>query len=452
MQNETKISENHLNRIDVVPSDAFQIKNLQTNSCLSATDTTGSHTSQALYSVSMAICNSSLPQQFWRWTNNDSIVNIASYLCLTTDRDSLSKINGSEETKMSDLGVEMLSLVPCLGSEVRQKWSCSGRFIQQPTSGKCLTTADTVENGTSSSNGSSSNGENSREEEEEVKRRRRNSHLMEMVEELGQFLHNVDERTSDNERDSTSSSPLSSNTTSPENSRQPMACAEYCRQEDKLQMWAGLPKDGAGNSISTICSQEGDAQHNLHRCYSNDMTSVSHVQFSNNTQWLTCDRHGYYVNGFYHTHLRDQGMHLRDGLITGMQCCATSSVFTGEAGSPMVDHHEDDCDEIEWWRFQDVLISEGWFLCPKGKFLKGFEIGPSENRRGVHRILRAKCCRRHAASDVYEHCYPDRSRRVDDTGIHTCRMKGYLVTAMYLDRCTEGREPCSEALTCCMET
>lgn len=465
MRNDTEISDHHLNVIDPIPDDAFQIQNSKTNTCLTATKFSNEHTpgsspsAEKLYIVSMAECNPSFSQQFWQWTSNDSIINVGNYLCLTTLRTNLSNNNTTDN-------VEMLVLKSCFESDRNQKWSCSGRYIQQPTSGKCLSAPKSKEGNYDLESRDLDLGE---EDDGEVigPRRRRNTHLMEMVEELGQFLHDIDEQMSDDDEQEYSNSQSESqsrNDTTDRDIYQTMASAQYCRLYNEFQMWDAITKDNISNFSTnsslltnyekTICSQDENAEHTLPPCYVNNMDSISHVLLSSDledAEWITCDKHGYYVTGFYHTHLSNTGMHLRDGLITGMQCCATRSVFTGEAGSPVPDSHEDDCDEVEWWSFHDILMSEGWFSCPKGKFLKGFEIGPNESRHGVHRIYKARCCRRHTATDVYEHCYTDQSRKVDDTGVHTCRMKGYIVTAMYLDRCT-GDGECTEKLTCCIES
>ena len=459
MLNETEIPDANLDLIDVIPDDAFQIQNLKTNSCLTVlkiVDNTATiSTTSKLYHVSTAECNSTLPQQFWKWTDNDTILHIGSYLCLAT----VNQTDGTNNNE--DWDVDMLVLMPCVESDGRQKWSCSGRYIQQPTSGKCITErekeVDGMDDGDSTETSENSNTEEEEEEEEEEReRRRRNTDLRQMVEELGQFLNNVDDSDNNNSEDSTDRSFQSSNGITAH--QRTVITVEYCTLHSQLQMWFGIPKGGGdglsntrnSNNDNSICSQNGTSEHTLPACYTNNMESISQVTTLTSHEWITCDKHGYYVTGFYHTHIGNAGLHVRDGLITGMQCCATNSVFTGEPESPVPDNHQDDCDDVEWWSFQDVLISEGWFLCPKGKFLKGFEIGPSIYHKGVHRIYKASCCRPHSASDVYKHCYTDKSRRIESTGIHTCRMEGYLVTAMYLDGCVDG-EGCTEKLTCCIE-
>lgn len=480
MLNEMEISDDDLNLIDHIPADAFQIQNIKTNTCLTASrledksNTDTSSPSPELYNVSVTECNSSLPWQFWQWTGNGTLLNAGSYLCLT----SVDKSDAEDE----ESDTELLVLMPCRESDNRQKWSCAGRYVEQATSGKCLTTrgkdkdsgsAEVDENSNemsieSSTEASEFLSENSKTTTEASNfsndissRRKRDANLREMVEELGQFLYYTDQTTSRGDDSFDHSSQMGrSREGSHQAVHQPIVSVQYCTLQDELQMWTGLPKEdddlplsglSTSGNVNTICSLNGTAEHNLSPCYTNDMNSISQVTTSNRYahEWITCERHGYYVSGFYHTHLGN-GQHTRDGLITGMQCCATSSVFTGEPESPIIDHSEDDCEEVEWWSFQDVLISEGWFVCPRGKFLKGFEIGSGFHLDGVHRIYRASCCRPHSAPDVYEHCYDDKGRRLDNTGIHTCRMQGYLVTAMYQEGCVEGDE-CTEKLTCCIE-
>ena len=469
MNNETEITDEDLKLIDLIPSDAFQIQNIKTNSCLTALKMENRDDSDTpnLYNVSMTECNSSLSQQFWQWTENDTILNIGSYLCLTTVDESST---GSEDNE-----AEMLALTPCTDSDNRQKWSCTGSFIQQPTSGKCLTCsyrdmiASDGEGGEDESDQmSDEDSSESSDSEEEMSSylndvSKRDTHLKQIVEELGQFLHDSNDSTSDSgqsNEESSDSGTFQGNAngiSSQQAMQEPLMTAQYCTQQDEFQMWIGVPKnqdDSVASSLNdgnSICSLNGTTEHNLARCYANDMESAMSLVDNDDlyaSEWIKCDKHGYYVTGFYHTHLGSD-LHVREGLITGMQCCATSSVFTGEIASPVTDY-QDECDEVEWWSFQDVLISEGWFSCPKGKFLKGFEIGLSFDYEGVHRIFKASCCRPHSATDVYEHCYTDRSRRLDDTGVHTCRMEGYLVTGMYLNGCTDDGE-CMENLTCCIE-
>ena len=471
MNNETNITDTHLSLIDPIPPDAFQVYNTKTNSCLTALtmDNGGRSDTPNLYNVSTAECNSSLSQQFWQWTENDTILNIRSYLCLTTVSGSGTGSDGGSET-------EKLALTPCMDSDNRQKWSCAGSFIQQPTSGKCLTTSDMSdgedgndnESSQTSDEHSSETSNTSNSEEETFMNHmndisKRDTYLHQMVEELDQFLYGDDDDDENTDTDDSNDSTDHSDTSESSNNgtvnvHRPLATARYCTEQDELQMWIGVPRNHDNSTTShsssgnSICSLNGTIEHTLPRCYVNDMENVISMLSSHNwdvSEWITCEKHGYYVTGFYHTHVAGNGAHVREGLITGMQCCATSSVFTGEVNSPVTDY-QDECDEVEWWSFQDVLISEGWFSCPKGKFLKGFKVGLSYDYDGVHRIFKASCCRPHSATDVYEHCYTDKSRKLDNTGVHTCRMEGYLVTAMYLNGCVEGGG-CTENLTCCIE-
>ena len=486
MNNETNITDTHLSHIDPIPIDAYQIHNAKTNSCLTALkpeNGISTEVPESLYNVSTADCNSSLPQQFWQWTENDTILNVGSYLCLTTvGRSGTGSDPGSE--------LETLALTPCMDSDNRQKWSCAGNFIQQPTSGKCLTTSntsdreagdeDTREEDKSKSLETSDTSNNEEEHEEETFMNhmndisKRDTYLHQMVEELDQFLYdNDDDDDNDNDENSDRNNSTEHSDTTKEitNSHRPLVTAQYCTEQDEFQTWIGVPRNqdssaaqasSSSNSRNSICSLNGTAEHNLPQCYTSDMESAMSMLSSHNldvSEWITCEKHGYYVTGFYHTQLARGGVntegterqHVREGLITGMQCCATSSAFTGEANSPVsLTDYQDDCDEVEWWSFQDVLISEGWFSCPKGKFLRGFKVGLSLYHDRVHRIFKASCCRPQSAGDVYEHCYTDKSRKLDNTGVHTCRMEGYLVTAMYLSGCVEG-EGCTENLTCCIE-
>ena len=490
MNNETNINDTHLNLIDPIPPNAYQIFNAKTNSCLTSLKVETNADSEPpanLYNVSTAQCNSSLSQQFWQWTDNDTILNIGSYLCLTTVGGSGTGSDGGSE-------IEKLALTPCMVSDNRQKWSCAGSFIQQPTSGKCLTTSDgeggeglgdESEPNQTSDEHSSESSDTSHSETfinhmNEISKR--DTYFHQIVDELDQFLYDNDDGDDDDDDENTDTNDSSDSTNHDDidtaretngtaNVPTPVpVTARYCTEQDELRMWIGVPRNpdnsaaaSSSTSETSICSLNGTTGHNLPRCYTNDMETIISMLSSYNwdvSEWITCEKHGYYVTGFYHTH-RSTGTpandnnnnnnmrHIREGLISGMQCCATSSVFTGETNTPLIDH-QDECDEVEWWSFQDVLISEGWFSCPKGKFLKGFKVGLSFYHDGVHRIFKASCCRPQSAGDVYEHCYTDKSRKLDNTGVHTCRMEGYLVTAMYLNGCVEGGG-CTENLTCCIE-
>ena len=78
------------------------------------------------------------------------------------------------------------------------------------------------------------------------------------------------------------------------------------------QMWEAVSNDSVQQSI---CSFSGNTSHTLPRCYVKDITVPAQ-------NWTTCDRIGYYTSGFYHISHHDLNA------ITGMQCCASSYVFT----------------------------------------------------------------------------------------------------------------------------
>ena len=208
---------------------------------------------------------------------------------------------------------------------------------------------------------------------------------------------------------------------------------EDCSGASTNQMWGAVyPQLTSENESEqqTVCT--ASEKHQLSRCYVKDM-DIS--QLSNQT---TCDRPGYYTSAFYH--IKSQSL---DG-ITGMECCATSYVFTGRPESPIAVHREE-CQEVEWWSYEDATVAEGWFQCPaEGMFLKGFHLSPEA---GLGGIRKAKCCKPASSPSRYEHCYMDRLQKLESSGVHACSLSGYHITAAFKTACSQF--DCIEEITCC---
>ena len=223
---------------------------------------------------------------------------------------------------------------------------------------------------------------------------------------------------------------FSNNETAPNNLTVSM---EGCSGTSANQLWNALTQFASDfeSEEQTICALS--EAHQLTRCYVKDMDAS---QPSNRT---TCDRHGYYTAAFYHTNVQSLDT------ITGMKCCATSYVFTGRPESPIAIHQEE-CQEVEWWSYEDATVAEGWFRCPvEGMFLKGFFLSPEEGLRGIRS---AKCCKPASSPSRYEHCYTDRLQRVESSGMHACSLSGYHIAAAYKTACS--RFNCIEEITCCI--
>ena len=204
---------------------------------------------------------------------------------------------------------------------------------------------------------------------------------------------------------------------------------EDCSAASTNQMWNAITQSVSKfeSEEQTICTKS--ETHRLSRCYVKDMEP------SNRT---TCDRPGYYTSAFYHINWQSLDS------ITGMKCCATSHVFTGRPESPVAIHQEE-CQEVEWWSYEDATVAKGWFRCPvEGMFLKGFHLSPEA---GLHGIRRAKCCKPATSRSQYEHCYTDRVQRLKNSGVHACSLSGYHITAAFKTACSQFA--CIEEITCC---
>lgn len=81
-----------------------------------AVDETGEETNV----VHLAPCNGSVQEQRWRWTPDNQLLNVGSFMCL------------------SGIGATV-KLQSCRVESTTQHWRCAERFIVQPSTGSCLT-------------------------------------------------------------------------------------------------------------------------------------------------------------------------------------------------------------------------------------------------------------------------------------------------------------------------
>ena len=444
-----------------IPSEAFLIRNHLTHTCLTASKTPSSSHDQTTplhhghhYHVTLTTCNSSLYEHYWQWNGNHSIVHLGTLLCLTGRV--VSNADGSETS--------YLFLSVCSDKETSdQTWSCAGNFIEQPDTGKCLSVHATP-NPTSSTEEGGDYGKNESDLQSTVKRRIKRETLEDIAEELGRFLQDLegydDEQTEligNGTKDYDDNIEMSRSDYS---WNETMVSMSFCDNKDGLQMWSAVQPNKIKQSLynteltlnetehietdedynDSICSFPFTSSHRLTQCYAQSMDTNLHSP----STWTTCRHIGYYVAGFYHI---QSTTNINEGHMTGMRCCGTSVVFTGESESPPSTHREV-CRDVDWWNYRDTLVSKGWFLCPRGMFLKGFDL--STNKNGNHVINKAKCCKPAVSPVVYEHCYTEHAQNILDTRIHGCRLEGYQVTGIYKKRSGKGDGTYIEEVTCCM--
>lgn len=275
-----------------------------------------------------------------------------------------------------------LKLKPCNGEENDQEWLCAGRYIKQPKSVHCVM-ADNQSHW------------------EDALERLLNNQPLEDREEQGSIV----------------------------------ASLTACQSKHPKQIWSAVTQTVNASEGWSVCeAPEGNSSsHAISRCYVEDMEYQTQT-----LRWTTCHWLGYYAAGFYHV----DSEHLN--VITGLECCANNFVFTGQPNSPVTNHTEL-CNETEWWSFEDAATSKGWFRCPQGMYLKGFQLSSSHGLRGIRK---SKCCKPHSSPTTYAHCYDHRVVTVEGTGVHACNLPGYHVTAVYKTNC--ARMNCLEKITCCI--
>ena len=423
--NSTK--EEGVNVSSVIPKDAFLIINSDTQTCLDISNRTTNWTSPildqhifaGLYYVTLTECTQDNRDQFWQWTSDGALLHLGTFLCLTA-------LNS--EFIDANFVTDLLVLMHCRGGDVRQQWVCAGDFVENPNLGKCIIAS------------SDTNKRRKRETDGDAR-----ALLNEIAEEMESvpvqarppsirnhnFHVNLDNKATLSNHSST-------------------ALLSLCEQMDVNQTWCAVHYTNDQNTslqISpSLCFNNETASHQQLACYAKDMSGTAGLAFYY-AKWVGCNELGYYATGFYHAdQITGNGA---TAVLTGINCCMSGSVFTGQPNGPPAIHQEE-CAEIEWWNWQDSLISEGWFSCPRGMFLKSFLLTARPYTLG-HVIWRVKCCKPQSGPVMYEHCYKDYGKRVaTDTGVHRCNLEGYHVTGMYRKGCSEGSEECTEEIMCCM--
>ena len=415
-----------MNTSYVIPKDAFLILNSHTQTCLDVSNRTTEWTSPimdqhvytGLYYVALKECTPDSQDQFWHWTSDGGLLHLGTFLCLTA-------LN-SEYIDTDVFVTDLLVLMHCRGGDPRQQWVCAGDFIENPQLGKCiLASSDT----------------------DRKQKREANSALLD---EIAQELASTPVQTRPPSRDHHNfqvnldhRATLSDHSTT--------ASISFCEQVDTNQTWCAVSYTGEQNSSlqvsPSLCSSNSNTSHEQPACYAKDMSITAGLAFYY-AKWVGCSELGYYVTGFYHSdQISGNGA---TAVLTGINCCMSGSVFTGQPNAPPP-IHEEECVDIHWWNWlENTLISEGWFSCPRGMFLKSFLLTSRPYTLG-HVIWRVKCCKPQSSPVVYEHCYKDYGKNVaTDTGVHRCSLEGYHVTGMYKKGCSEGSEECGEEIMCCM--
>lgn len=359
------------------------------------------------------MCNTSSVSQRWKWTINDTLLHIGTFLCLANH---------------TDQGTPRLVLRTCKGRDQNQKWNCAGNFVMQPDSSQCVAAKQNTLPGLSKK---SSTVDKLAMEIEEV--------FDELVEEAG-----VSNDAKDGAIAKESSVDGNHN-----------VAFETCNRASLYQEWSVLGYEGKesnilDDSVASICSASSTRSHNLPRCYELDMEALSSVTYEN-SRWATCTHTGYYISGFYHTYNRNSNNLEDSGLISGIECCAGNHVFTGRESTPVEDL-EEVCFETQWWSFGDYLITKGWFTCPRGMFLKGLLLNSRRFYPEENVIERARCCKSRSSPVEYMHCYQARASSMANTGIHLCHLEGFQMIGIFRKNCNVNeRGGCEEEITCCME-
>ena len=181
-----------------------------------------------------------------------------------------------------------------------------------------------------------------------------------------------------------------------------------------------MDKDShAAKPVESICTNS--SRHTITKCY------IENIE--DGPEWLLCRVLGYYVSGLHH----------KDGLTTGFQCCFTSHVFTGQLEtSPSTE--EEICVNTTWWSSADEM---GWFRCPAGYYFKGYLKG---GQKGWHAVLEVRCCRTAQAPPDYRQCYTNSTDGSEE--LHKCSHTGYRIAGLYKTNCSSME--CFEKLRCCI--
>ncbi len=394
----------------------------------------------------MVPCNSSSSAQLWQWTVNNTILHVGTFLCLALHQ---------EESKT------ILVLSVCKGSDDKQKWSCVKDFIEQASSGMCIRPvipatmmisrreteikdSHTIKAGEYKNGGISSL---------QPPGSLAPSLVQEIEKELGKVLEELFQKSSTEEQgeDSMEEDEIGAQWMAEDGVIRYNVTLILCDRNDVYQEWLGISiKDGEEEEELTICSDNTTSGHNLPPCYPLDMEPLSSLAHGT-SKWLTCSPTGYYMNGFYHTYNIYRWNLKETGRISGVKCCTGDYAFTGLNSGPTSVDRVEKCHDTPWRFYRNFIMSRGWFICPRGMFVKAFLVTvkfyvPDENE-----IKMAKCCKPQVSPDEYMHCYTDKGTSVADTGIHSCLRPGYHITGMLRKNCNRFGVLCDEEITCCMQ-
>ena len=382
-QNTTKL----VNVTATIPEDSFPIHSERfANICLDIAPWSQGR----LYDVVARDCNATKRTQHWKWTNSDQILNVETFLCLASR------------------GGALIVTACAEGDDSHQQWTCAGSYIEQLSTGRCLTLHEQALDHGITLDRVLMTQQNQGDDDDESMAYDFETELIVNVTNCGEILQSPKEQAWDSAWEEIAHERLNST----ESEHEP------------------------------LCPSNSSA-HKLSRCYAQDMTNVT-LATGNDQAWATCNQLGFYTSGFYHTSIEGN-----EAQISGMECCASDYVFTGQDEIPNIDHGED-CRDIEWWSFIEGAISESWFRCPRGMFLKGFSF---QAHGTSHQISKARCCKGSLRPVLYEHCYTEHSRTVANSGIHKCTLAGYHITSALKDGCLAVGDTveCNEEITCCMQ-
>ena len=389
------------------PKHSFLIKNEETSLCLSASQPRNEYSfdlysHEALYLVSLAQCDPSSKMQLWQWIKNDTLLHVKTFLCLGL---------------YNDIGKQKLVLGTCKEKDKRMKWNCFGSSFNNLKSGTCVTVDEVIAR--LQRNSLRDNVEGSDDKHTNVKLSQRlapmtdNEYHKVLLEDLYQIASI--------------------------NNRYHLTF-QTCVETNRYQKWSIITTQGDDllNDGDSVCSADAINSNYLLPCYAMDMGPLADL-YSYISEWANCTQRGEYINGFYHTQ-NIYGVYKKEnGLISGISCCPGNSVGKEEV-----------CHDIDWWFFTDNLVTRGWFICPKGTFLKGFFLSTRDYIPDESKIKKVRCCKPMSAPDEYLHCYEDQTSIIGETRLHTCN-NGYYVRGIFRENCNSEGLECEEILTCCRQ-
>ena len=277
-------------------------------------------------------CNLQSPSQQWQWTANDSLLHIATFLCLGVHYE-------QSEPK--------LVLRTCKVTSLGQKWNCATNHIKQPDTLDCIS-AIAVGGRQRKRKDRDLHVECVNEHNLLNESRVRctamtssmesDDHLRELEEELGGVIQQLQNLSEEKIRGISGSIKNNDyNQAQVENivDTRYNTIVEFCQTANNLQKWTIVDTEGDDN-LSSICSRRLDDIHNLPYCYPSDMESASGASFTK-FRWALCSHSGYYVSGFYHTYnIEGHDEDREKGLISAIKCCAGNYVFTGQENTPVL--------------------------------------------------------------------------------------------------------------------